>query len=60
VTWTQVAQSIQSALHRKFRRRLRWAQWLHAVLLSTAGRAALRSLAGCGLLPWRWLYQKVR
>ena len=58
--WNDAVQSIQSALRRKFRPRLRWAAWLHPFLLHPSGQRLLRLLTRSGLLPWHWLYQRVR
>lgn len=59
-SWQQVVESINAALRRQFRSRLRWAAWLHPLLLRTGGQTSLRLLARSGLLPWQWLFQKVR
>lgn len=59
-SWSEAVQSIQSALHRKFHTRLRWAAWLHPFLLRPSGQRLLRLLARSGFLPWQWLYQRVR
>ena len=58
--WSEAVQCIRSALHRKFRTRLRWAGWLHPFLLRPSGQRLARLLARSGLLPWQWLYQRVR
>lgn len=60
LAWGDAVRSIQTALHRKFRTRLRWAAWLHPFLLRPAGQRMLCLLARSGLLPWCWLYQRVR
>ena len=58
--WSEAVRSIQSSLRRKFRTRLRWAAWLHPFLLRPSGQHLARLLARSGLLPWQWLYQRVR
>lgn len=59
-SWQETVQAVRVALFRKFHARLRWAARLHPFLLHPAGQLAVAFLARCGLLPWRWLYQKVR
>ena len=58
--WEETLKAVRSALHRKFRSRLRWASWLHPFLLRPSGQCLLRFLARSGLLPWQWLFEKVR
>ncbi len=58
--WEETVKSVRTALHRKFRSRLRWAAWLHPFLLRPSGQFSLRFLARSGLLPWQWLFEKVR
>jgi menaquinone-9 beta-reductase len=60
VSWCDAIHEIRRTLRRKFSGRLRWAVWLHPLLLRPAGQSALRLLARCGLIPWHWLYHKVR
>ena len=60
LAWPDTVTAVRTALHRRFHSRLRWAAWLHPLLLRPAGQSTLRLLARCGLLPWHWLYHKVR
>jgi flavin-dependent dehydrogenase len=60
LAWRNAVQSVQAALRRKFLVRLRWAARLHPVLLHPAGHGIIRFLASRGLLPWSWLYQRLR
>lgn len=58
--WSETVQSVNAALQKKFRNRMRWAAWLHPVLLRPSGQAALQLLAHCRLLPWQWLFHRLR
>lgn len=59
-TWPETVAALRQRLEQTFSRRLRWAAWLHPLLLRPAGRQVLSLLARTGLLPWRWLYHRVR
>jgi flavin-dependent dehydrogenase len=59
-SWRDAVSIINAALHRRFRRRLRWAAWLHPFLLRPAGQLFLRLLLSTGANPSRWLYHRMR
>lgn len=60
VPWPEAVQSIQAALRRRFRTRLRWAARLHPFLLRPSGLFFLRLLLRTGFNPARWLFRKTR
>lgn len=59
-TWLQCTHAIRHRLDTIFRRRLAVATLLHRGLLHNGGRAALRSLAASGILPFRLMLSLVR
>lgn len=59
-TWRQCTHTIQQLLNTTFRHRLMVASLLHRGLLHTGGRAALRSLAASGILPFRMMLSWIR
>jgi flavin-dependent dehydrogenase len=58
--WEDAVKAIRLSLRKKFHRRLRWASWLHPLLLRPGGQTALSFFARCGLLPWQWLFRRLR
>ena len=60
IPWPEVVATVKQALRRNFQSRLRWSRWLHTLLLHPAGQIPLDLLASGRLLPWHWLYQKMR
>ncbi len=60
LSWEQTCRDSTAAIAARFRRRLRWASCLHPFLLTTMGQRALRAMAACGLLPFDWLYRRLR
>lgn len=58
--WIEAVQAAREALRRKFSPRLRWAAWLHPLLLHPGGQNCVALMARSGLLPWNWLYHRVR
>jgi menaquinone-9 beta-reductase len=60
ISWSEAVRATEAAMRRKFRTRLRWASWLHPLLLRPGGRFFLQILLRTGLDPSRWLYQKMR
>jgi hypothetical protein len=60
LAWEDAVNAIRESLRKKFLRRLRWASWLHPWLLRPGGQAALSFLARSGLLPWQWLFRRLR
>lgn len=59
-SWQQAANTIRTAVGRRFRRRLAVAGSLHPVLLGTSGRSLLQSLAAARLLPFQPLLALIR
>lgn len=58
ISWAAARGRLERALRCRFRRRLAWARALHPVLLAPA---AVRLLAARpGLLPYRWLFRRLR
>ncbi len=60
LSWSETVRTAKLALRKKFHRRLRWASWLHPLLLRPGGQAALSFLVCSGLLPWQWLFRRLR
>lgn len=60
ISWAEACRQMESALRRRFSARLRWAAWLHPILLRSGGQALLSLMARTGLVPWQWLYRRVR
>jgi flavin-dependent dehydrogenase len=58
--WPAALRAAQVALHRRFAARLRWAAALHPFLLRTGGQAMAAALERAGLLPFTWLFHRVR
>lgn len=58
--WSDAVKATRLALREKFRRRLRWASLLHPWLLRPGGQTALSFLVRCGLLPWPWIFRRLR
>jgi 2-polyprenyl-6-methoxyphenol hydroxylase-like FAD-dependent oxidoreductase len=59
-SWQDVANTVRSAVTRRFRRRLAVAGALHPVLLAAGGRSLLQSLAAARLLPFQPMLALVR
>jgi menaquinone-9 beta-reductase len=60
LAWQDAANTVRSALAKRFRRRLAVAQSLHPILLAAGGRALLQSLASAHLLPFQPMLALVR
>ncbi len=59
-SWQDAANSVRSAVTRRFRRRLAVAGALHPLLLAAGGRSLLQSLASARLLPFQPMLALVR
>lgn len=59
-SWQDAANTVRTAVTRRFRRRLAVAATLHPVLLATGGRSLLQSLAAARLLPFQQMLALVR
>jgi 2-polyprenyl-6-methoxyphenol hydroxylase-like FAD-dependent oxidoreductase len=59
-SWQDAANTVRSAVTRRFRRRLAVAGALHPVLLAAGGRSLLQSLASARLLPFQPMLALVR
>lgn len=58
--WRETAAEVRHGQRRRFGSRLRWSRWLQPWLLSPAGHRLLGAAGTCGILPFRWLLQRVR
>ncbi len=59
-SWQEAANTVRSAVTRRFRRRLAVAGALHPVLLAAGGRSLLQSMASARLLPFQPMLALVR
>jgi hypothetical protein len=59
-SWEDAANSVRSAVTRRFRRRLAVAGSLHPLLLTAGGRSLLQSLASARLLPFQPMLALIR
>jgi flavin-dependent dehydrogenase len=59
-TWRECQAESEAACRRRFASRTRWAQAVHALLLTRLGQTGLRALSATGLLPFAWLFRRLR
>ena len=59
VSWEVACAEIRGSLEGRFAKRVRLALGLHRCLTSAAGRVALRSAGRSGVLPFRWLHERL-
>jgi menaquinone-9 beta-reductase len=59
-SWQDAANTVRSAVKRRFRRRLAVAESLHPILLGMSGRSLLRSLSSARLLPFQPMLALIR
>jgi len=59
-SWELARAGATAALHRRFAPRLRWACALHPLILDRSGQAAMAGLARVRMLPFAWLFCRVR
>ncbi len=59
-TWDDTAKRIAMAQRLRFSQRLRWANLLQTMLMHPVGRRLVATLLGHDLLPFEWLYHKLR
>jgi 2-polyprenyl-6-methoxyphenol hydroxylase-like FAD-dependent oxidoreductase len=59
-SWQDAANSVRTAVRRKFKRRLAAAALLHPVLLNPCGRTLLQNLATAHLLPFQPMLSLIR
>jgi flavin-dependent dehydrogenase len=59
-TWMTARETIRGSIHRRFRRRLSTAMFLHRVLLSDRGRSLMQTMSSARLLPFRPILSLVR
>lgn len=55
--WPDAVAMARAALHHRFARRLRWAEWAHPVMLHPAGQWLLGTLGRTGLLPFSQMFR---
>jgi flavin-dependent dehydrogenase len=60
IGWTSATVAVGAELKRRFRRRMNWAAVLHPLLLNPGSQAVLRGMAGSRLLPFEWLFRRLR
>ena len=60
VTWSAACAEAHATLRDRFARRMRWAQWLHPLLLHRGGHTLLQTAAAARLLPFDWLFRRLR
>jgi 2-polyprenyl-6-methoxyphenol hydroxylase-like FAD-dependent oxidoreductase len=58
--WASTCRQVHRALHERFRRRLRWARWLHPLLTDTRCQSMLRWGGALRGKPFHWLYHAMR
>lgn len=59
-SWQDASNAVAAAVRKRFKRRLAVSGGLHSILLKTAGRSLLQSLASAGLLPFHPMLAMVR
>ncbi len=60
ISWLEACALTHATLRRNFQRRMRWASWLHPLLLHRGGQRVLQAAVATRLLPFDWLFRRLR